>query len=379
MNIGIVTFHCPINYGAILQAKALTLVLEKMGYKCEIINYRLEDDFKSHTSIFEKNANLRSVIKNIIRLFYYKDLSTKIERFKYFYENYLPVTKKIYKSFSELNKEKFKYDIYICGSDQIWRPIKDKFIDKAFYLGFSSASRGIKISYAPSFGTNTFPKELQKEVKELLMDFKAISVREKSGVNILGRIVNTEIKQVIDPTLLISKEEWLNYSNRELLPSKDYIVVYALEKNDLLNECILKLKELTNYKILLISVDGMKRVKYYDEVYYNIGPSEFISLINGANMVLTNSFHGTAFSIIFEKLFISVPHSSTNSRVLDLLSSIGIEDRQIKSSKEIDLRLMKMDYRKIKHSLNELINNSLEYLTNALRIEEKNEEIDRSS
>lgn len=373
MKIGIITFHCSINYGALLQAKALTIVLENMGHECEIINYRLGQDLISHTNVFEINSNLKTFIKNVIRLTHYEDNKMKLKRFKYFYDNYLPVSRKIYKSFMELDEEKLDYDIYICGSDQIWKPINDEYIDKAFYLGFSSAAKKVKISYAPSFGVKDFPTKLQNEVKELLTDFREISVREYSGVKILKDILNFTVKHVIDPTLLVSKEVWLGYSNKDLSISEDYIVVYAMEKNRLFNECLLKLKKLTKYKTILISVDGIKRVTYCDETLYNVGPSEFLSLINNSKLILTNSFHGTSYSIIFEKPFISIPHSSSNSRILELLTSLGIEHRQIKDSEEINEKFLDLDYSKSKLKLQGLIKNSIEFLEFSCRMEGENE------
>jgi hypothetical protein len=379
MKVGIVTFHCSINYGAILQAKALTIVIENMGCKCEIINYRLENDLNSHSKVFEKNIGLKSLVKNVIRGLHYRENKTRVQRFKCFYDNFLPVSNRIYKSFDELDKAQLAYDIYICGSDQIWRPIKNKYIDKTFYLGFSSALEGRRISYAPSFGTNDLPGELLEEIRELLLDFNSISVREMSGVNILKRKLNIEAKQVIDPTLLVPSMTWLSYCNKDLFSQKKYILVYAMEKNELFDKCILKLKKLTNYEVILISVDGIKRINNYDKVYYNIGPSEFLSLVYNARLILTNSFHGTAFSIIFEKPFISIPHSATNSRILELIESLEIENRQIKSIEEVNLSMMDLDYKNIKFKLGKLVNDSLEYLKSACKKGENDDKNRRSS
>jgi hypothetical protein len=363
MRAGIITFHCPINYGAILQAKALPLVLEDMGIRSEIINYRLPHDILSHTNIYEQSTNYKVVIKNIIKYAHRKDIMVKLQRFEKFYNEYLPVSKKIYRSIDELKNLK-EYDFLICGSDQIWKPMNDDYLDEAFFLGFTSNAK--KISYAPSFGIDTFPQKLENQLKILLSDFHAISVRERSGMNILRRIVSKSIKQVLDPTLLINKARWHSLSNMKYVNGiNDYIVVYALERNKILNDSVKRLKQMIQLDIYEISLDGLVRVRNCDHVLYDVGPSEFISLIENAKLVLTNSFHGTAFSIIFEKPFISVAHTKSNSRILELLESLNISNRQISSSRLIQKDLLEMRYENVLEKLEMLKNNSIMFLKNA--------------
>ena len=363
MRAGIITFHCSINYGAILQAKALPLVLEDMGIKSEIINYRLPHDIYSHTNIYERSMNYKVVIKNLIKYVHRKDIMVKLQRFEKFYNEYLPVSKKIYSIIDEFKNLK-EYDFLICGSDQIWKPMNGNYLDEVFFLGFTSNAK--KISYAPSFGIDTFPKNLENQLKILLNDFHAISVRERSGMSILTRIVSKSVKQVLDPTLLINKERWHTLGNMKYVNGiDDYIVVYALERNRILRDSVKRLKQMIQLDIYEISLDGLARVGNCDHVLYDVGPSEFISLIENAKLVLTNSFHGTAFSIIFEKPFVSVPHTKSNSRILELLESLNISNRQITSSKLLQKEMLEMSFKYVSAKLEVLKNNSIMFLKNA--------------
>lgn len=366
MKIGIITFHCGINYGAILQAKALTYVLQKIGYECEIINYRLPHDLRSQTKVFNKIQRLIDILINCFKLLHYSQLKKLVAKFKAFYDNNLPVSQKIYTSFEELSHADLDYDLFLCGSDQIWRPINDTYIDPVFYLAFTEKT---KISYAPSFGKTSVPVDLEDKIKNYLRSFKAISLREKSGVEILKGLLHKEFPQVLDPTLLITKNEWVPFSHPDRMIKEDYILVFALQKNKLLNETTALMKKQTGYKTISISVDGINRVSNCDKTLYNVGPAEFLSLINNAKIVLTNSFHGTAFSIIFEKTFLSIPHRHSNSRITDLLSSLDIEQQQINNVSEIDASRLNINYSAVQEKLTALIDHSINYLTSACSLE----------
>lgn len=363
MKIGILTFQQAINYGAVLQLYALQKIIQKLGTDPEVINYispKLENDYK----IIRRNDGLRNLLASI---FCAKAFCERKRRFKVFEKKYLNLTNELY-SKRDLSRICNKYDYLITGSDQVWNyTITDA--DSTYMLDFVEESNK-KISYAASFGVAQIPDKLKVWYKNLLQDFKAISVREKQGQAIINSLCNKEVSVVLDPTFLLTKEDWtkLNIGDTK---NKKYILVYCLRRSNLLNEFAEKLKAKTGFEIIVLN----PRIRniYDKSSAYSSGPEEFIRLFMNAEYVLTNSFHGTAFSINFNKNFlVDLDINSTvntNSRLLNILSLLGLEDRIIDNI-DIEKMYQDIDYSKVNTILDEERRKSINYLKMSLGLNE---------
>ena len=309
--VGIVTIHFPYNYGAMLQAYATQHFLEKNNIEAEIIDFRpyeIDKDYHIRVETIYKNPKL-FVIQIISKIL---GKRKKYNRFNLFLKKNIVKSPKTY---YRLKKEDgYDYEILIAGSDQIWNP--EVMQGREEYL-LSFANQQDKIAYASSFGKDKIDGEFEKLIKKYLCDFKSINVREKDGKIILNDNGIKNVKVVCDPVFLLKKEEWDKVRADYYIKDK-YVLLYSLQDNDEMNSGVIKLAKLNNYKIVSIHPTG-KINKFADYNVHDIGPREFISLINGAEIVCSNSFHAVAFSIIYDKKIMAFLHNKTGSRVKNIL------------------------------------------------------------
>lgn len=319
MEIGTITFHWATNYGAVLQSFALQQYLITNGYETELINYiPFRVKFRQVLSDI-KNVKLNNFIKEY-----------RINRFR---KQYLILSKKTYYKNYDLMKKCHDYDQYICGSDQVWN---EWFILHAeskqtlsYYLNFVMAEKN-RISYATSFGTDYLSKNVADLVKPELEKFKSLSIRENTGKSIIESL-GLQATLVVDPTLLLDKE---NYE--ELFKNKENKIRYQFFPY-ILHEKQTTAQEISNY-IFNKHFNKLRDKKYDQEP---IGIIEWLYSIKNAKFVLTNSFHGAIFSIIFHTPFVVVPvkNSSMNNRIITLLEALHLSDRIIHTIDEA-----KIDY-----------------------------------
>lgn len=351
--VGIMTHHKFYNQGTMLQAYALQKKIELMGQHSEIINYT--------TTTFRnsKKDKIKKIIKNpkilIERLNLLidkkknaKEINKSIERFDYFYNNYMKLSKEKYISNDELKRNPPDYDIYMVGSDQTWNPyIKS---NKETYLLDFVPNNKVKTSYAPSIGGKEIPEESKEVFKKNLETFYKISCREEKAKEILQEIVNKDINVVLDPTFLLTKEEWSNISvDYKEKPEKKYLLCYFLgrnSKNIKLAQKIAEEKELI--PISIYNLDSGKNNIF--ETKFGIGPLEFIDLLKNADYICTDSFHGCVFSIIFNKQFMAFKKrkdkkGSDNNRLIDLLTKFELEERMYNDKKSITRK--EINYEKV--------------------------------
>lgn len=320
MKIGIVTFHFVNNFGGVLQTYALSEIVSDLNKeKTIIIDYRhWFIRFTDFVRIFPITTNIKEIVSGLTTL---NQRRGRIKKFQKFNKEYLS-TSAIYTSEKKLNQYPPQCDKFICGSDQIWNPIITLGVSAPYYLNFVQ-DKNKKISYAASFGVTEINKKYYTDIEKYLKQFKAISVREKEGVTLVKKISGINVECLIDPTFLLSKEQWIELAegpkNKE-----PYILVYMMQKNDRVYEYARKIKKLLNIKVIAISKYGLKQ-DFVDEVCINIGPKEFVGLFNNASYVCTNSFHGLAFSLILEKKFFLVPSTRFNSRIGNLLNLFNLE------------------------------------------------------
>ena len=328
MKCGIMTFHRAINYGGVLQAYALNeYINKKIGVDSEIIDYRCENIESMY------KYSLYSLKPKVLLKYFYKlplDIKKKI-KFNRFIKKYIKKGNSTKKS--ELPKCAEKYDIIITGSDQVWGKSRIN-VDHSYFLDFVRESKK-KASYAASFGAEKIESEFEDVYRGLLKDFSHLCVREKTGADIIKKITNASAEVCIDPTLLLDKTEWGRISSTKLKDEK-YLLIYMLTNSNKIVDTARKIAEKYGLKIYNIS-DGVK--EYYGiKNLRGLSPAEWVGAFLNSSYVVTNSFHGTAFAVNFNKNFnteVSTAIASRGSRITDLLKLLNLSDRLINNSENI--------------------------------------------
>lgn len=326
MKTATITFHASHNYGSNLQAYALQRTLISLKYENVIINLRT-DRQKDLYTVFTKRRGLRYFIKNLSHLFYYFPLRKAYVRFEDFINNKLLLTEE-FRTEEELENAEFDYDAYISGSDQIWNPVPADF-DWSFYLSFVKKRK--KISYATSFGqlAAVGNVEIQKRIISYLKDYDSISVREKRAADNVLKLIGEAPPIVLDPTLLLSKDSWLDLiKEKKRIIGKDYIFFYTLFADPKRMAIVKKMSKLLNLPVVVSNFSNQYDVINPFIKRYDSGPLEFLTLIRDAKLVIVSSFHGTVFSILFNKPFFAIDGLS-DARIGTLLQLTGLENREI--------------------------------------------------
>ncbi|MEZ9207055.1 polysaccharide pyruvyl transferase family protein [Vibrio splendidus] len=366
--IGIVTYHCVDNYGAVLQAYSLLDTVKTLsGADVEIVDYRPIEITKNYSfSILPNNLSLIKLISNTLS---YPLKKSKNNKFKSFSKKLIKLSKK------PDNVLWDEYDYLIAGSDQVWNPSITRLAP--YYLNFPDITAK-KVSYAASIGKDELSKDELCYLSESLKYIDHVSVRESSAIGIVKDILTKkDVVQVLDPVFLKEPSDWL-----KILPKKqrfsNYILVYIMEYNSELFDLALKLSKEENKEIIIVSPNAniktvFKSIKLPGKVLYTEGPIEFLELIVNADYICTNSFHGTAFSIIFQKKFITVPHGSRNTRLESILNKLGIISQQIShdilanTDNSHVVQLFDYDSNVVMSRLNSLKKESFEFLKEAIK------------
>lgn len=370
--IGIITYHHYNNYGTMLQALGLQKKIEQLGYEAELIDFKQDNSLPKYDLIKLRIKRLPIYIKEKnkyqILARAKENVARKNQLFEKFYQDYLKVGKQQYTSTQQLIDNPPVYDGYIVGSDQTWNPFVAN-APEAFFLPFVKNSQK-KGSYGPSLAVQSLSKEKECEYKEKLSDFSFLSCREKDGAYLLEQILKKEVKWVLDPTLLLSADEWSKYCKYEV-STEPYILVYFLGEKKEHRKIVNKLQEITKWKVICLPATYLEMEnESYEKVWG--GPEEFLSLIKGAKLICTDSFHGTAFSINFEKNFFAFcksndsEESSENSRLYSILNMFGLSNRIIKNEEEINVDGIPIDYSSVMPVLKKERENSIAYLKNML-------------
>lgn len=363
MKIKTITCHNVYNYGASLQAHALLFHLSELGHEVEVIDY-MPDYIRKHVSIWDIGPRWK---RNIItRLAYYcyvvpQRLSQKESRnrFDSFTNEHLRLTRR-YNSIAELCEDIPDADVFFCGSDQIWNPTINNGLDPAFYLDFAS-DKSVKASYAASFSVSTLNDQDCGFIAGMLKKLDYISVREKTGLSIIKSLkIGKDAVNVLDPVFLPPLEHWISMTYTPTI--RDYILVYDQEDSKTIKEIALKLSQKTHKKI--IAFKGLHGRRYADIKIRQSGPIDFISIIAHADYVVTNSFHCSAFSIIFSRDFYVVPrdHQKVNSRMADLLDALNIQGHMVNSADTLDDGITGIDYEAVNEKLSSLRESSYNYI-----------------
>lgn len=325
--IGVITFHRAINYGAVLQTYGLITTLNAISPGCRVIDYRgyrLENHYKLFYLPQNKNK-LKSFAKCIIK---YPVNSKRRRVFSEFVSKYIPVTEEVYDD-NTISKANESFDCYITGSDQVWSP-KTVGFDPAYFLTFADDQE--KNSYAASFGVNKIPDSLRDEYKKRLSGYANISVREDSAIPIVKELLaESQPERHIDPSLLLDAAQWGKLASKP--KDSGYVLLFTVNMP----------KKLIAFARSLAAAKGLKMIYINEKPIFcekgieyrrTVSPQEFLGLIENADYVITNSFHGTAFSINFRKNFYVEldTKSGRNTRAENLMSILGIREREITDS-----------------------------------------------
>ena len=281
-----------------------------------------------------------------------------------FDKKYLRLTTKHYINYEQLKQDPPKADIYIAGSDQIWNPVGGTGLDAAFYLNFGEA--GIhRISYAASFGVSILNEHQKDIIKNYLSGMDHISVRESTGLNILKSLNINSGVQVLDPVFLLDKATWLQLiGGTKKVVDGSYVLIYDFFQDDPnIQQLAFEFKSMTGFNI--VSVNNSGKLPYADVNISDASPLEFLSLINNANVVISNSFHATAFSIILNKEFYVYPviRHKNQSRMIDLLNQFQLSDRYNTSKIQSNINWEKInDLYMVKRQIGR------DFLLNAIRL-----------
>lgn len=357
MKIGILTFHRAHNYGAVLQAYALREYLKMFCSEVEIVDY-----VPFYFRVYNKIPTIKDCVSlSIPKLFkniaFFPLVRRRYRAFSIFINKQLSPSKRQYLQNDIISD----YDVLVYGSDQIWNGIHTNGPDNIFW-GYMTNQKVRKIAYAASSADSFFVKERMQYVKNALLNFDRVSVREQNIAEILKRYTTKNIALVVDPVLLLTKEEWESKLNLQRRKS-DYVLVYQVRENPLSLMIAKEYARKKNLKVVILTKMIYQRVDR--RLNQTASPIEFVNLIKNAALVVTTSFHGTVFSIIFRKNFYTINISpEINSRSISILNSIGLSDRLV-SIKPQDY--CDVDYNDISISrLKELINESKEYIAQAV-------------
>lgn len=326
MKIGIFTYF-QTNYGAVLQAYALQKFLqEQPGTEVEIIDFTTPEHLEGHKVC--KRQSLKNPVAAIAYYFFtlihYRQLKLRVSRTWEFKNKYFHFTRRFSSMKDALENHPIE-DIYITGSDQVFNP-NGKYVP-LYYLGFDKGD-GKKVAYAPSFGISKFDIAITQKIEGYVKDFDFLSCRELAGAEYLSSIVGHEVPVVVDPVLLHGADEWGKIAASPKMKSK-YIFIYDLNGADNLIKIAKKIQKDTRLPIVCLT---RNRLKMYpvDKQIYDAGPGEFVGWIKDASYVVTDSFHGTVFSLIFSKQFYTfIALERTSSRIKNILGKVGLENRII--------------------------------------------------
>ncbi len=378
MKIGIITIQNVNNYGAELQSCALCRKLRAFGYDAEVINYlfgihpkHIFDGEKRTVSISIKQivkVKLLPVVQNLFCFFYKNNKSVRNQRFDDFHASFNRLTDTVYPSVKSLYNAEFNYDVICVGSDQVWNYMKGYSLEP-FFASFDKKGTK-KISYGSSLGLSSISKEAESVFYNALSGFSNLSVREQQASDLLGRLLHRDLDVVLDPTLLLNAKEWLEVAKFEMCPTDKYILVYivTIKPCNYVLELARHIAKQRNLKIVRICRDAYPEHSGKDvQEIMTAGPSDFVGLFSRAEFVVTNSFHGTVFSINFSKPFYSVikSHHATNSRLTNILKKLGLDNRIVSVGSSFP-EIRDIDFSIAYERLEEERMHSVDYLKKAL-------------
>lgn len=354
--IAIATFHAAHNYGAVLQTYALYKTLEKVGCDVYLLDYSPKNLVKSYTLYPQRKyyENFISYTKAWVSLFLdYKRRHNRFSRFNSFIDT----------NFRMLPNDLKHIDVIVVGSDQIWNPNITDGLDENYFGACESVTAEMVFSYAASMGVSSLQDKDELEFVRLLSNLKKIGVREFSLKEYIGTLTDREVSMNLDPTLLLNKNEW-SLTERKHAREK-YLLIYEVKEHP--QTSIVAEKIASRLGLNVVTLAAKTNYKISKSVLTDKSPEEFLELFKHADFIVTTSFHGTVFSIINEKDFVTLEFGNDiDLRSKYLLSQVGLEDRLVSEASMVDGKILHIEYLNAKNKLDALRNQSIEYISSSL-------------
>lgn len=381
-NIGVVACYNNYNYGSMLQAYATLAALDKLGYNSEFINYKKSYSVVEKLKFLPRFLNMYlmreklRLLEKKLKIRKYPDIkkgdSVRKAAFRRFAQKYYEGRiSKEYIGYKALQTSPESYDSVLVGSDQLWFPAG---LPTNFYnLMFVSDEKN-KIAYSTSFGVSDVPFYQKKRTRQFLNRLNHIAVREQSGKELIKKLTDRDVDVVLDPTLLLTKDEWAERIAPEQVLDGEYIFCYFLGSDERHRKVVTELSEKTGLPIYdMPHIDEFVKgdISFTENHLYDIDPSQFVNLIRHAKYVCTDSFHCCVFSIIHHKQFMAFDRysdplmASRNSRILNLCNITGLESRRFKNDILAEIS-SEPDFENADLKLRELQRKSFAYLKNSL-------------
>lgn len=389
MKIGIVTYVKCDNYGAELQAFAMQYVYNKLGYDAEVLDLEKQNkDISSSLSTivpaivnrfktYGINApyKILQLVWDVIqrkktKKSFAAEIQKKHELYTQFFNEKIKHSSKYY-TLKNVYTEDMPYDVYVAGSDQIWNYMHTDYLD-IYFLEFANRFKARKIAYAASLSVPDLPARLHADYKRYFENMDSIAVRELNGKDIVEKYSNKKATVVLDPTLLVRKQEWRQNVANEIKKGEKYVLIYTLSGSKYIRNLAKSIAKQIGDDCKVVNIKSDFRPEKNDgiEHLYQIGPKEWVGLIMNAAYMVTDSFHGTAFSINFNIPFTTLlnPSSNMNSRALSILEITGLKDRIIyDDGSNLLPKTLTVDYDRVNPIIDEWRKKSENYIHESLK------------
>lgn len=380
MKVSIITLHNVSNYGSALQTYATQKVFENLECKAEFVDYCRPNNtiyssverilnsrkFKKYKKVWNMNKLAYNLAYHIIKFY----LLHKKNPITDFVKSNVNLTPNMYYSVEELKNNPPQADVYVTGSDQVWNSIWNNGIDTAFFLEYAPANKR-RIAFSSSIGRTTLDEEEVIITKQLLRKYDFISIRERSGVELLDKMGIKSV-EILDPTLMIDGDRWRSVAEYKNINSEDYLLIYQLNPNVYMDEYAKKLANLKEWKIIRIGYSPSDK-KRIGKCVMKPSVPRFLGYINNAKCVLTDSFHATAFSLNLGVDFITVLPPKFHTRIDNILSLTKTKHRLLKDYTDFNLVNKKIDKAQVKEVLEKEREEGIIILKNVLFGDDKNE------
>lgn len=365
--ICVVTRHAIVNYGSFLQTLATQEILESLNTKVIILDYiRSDEHYRNVTELLLKSSkkwNSNIIKKSIYRVVHYPDHLVSGIVFEQFRKKYLYLSERII-SIEEDKGKIPQADIYCTGSDQVWGEIGDEEFDKVYFLDFDRKPKSYCIAFAASFGKSTYATERIKKFMALLQKYDSITVREKSAIGIVN-CAGKNASNILDPTLIVGREFWDKQIPDKKYGVGKYVLIYQLNSSVEMDRYAVEFAKRVHLPLIRVSAEYYNWLKP-GRFKWCLSPFDFMGYIKNAEYMITDSFHGTAFAIMFETQFVEVLPSEKKTRNKSILQQFNLESRILMRKNDFSFIENRIDYESVKEILGNEQKKSIELLAKLL-------------
>ena len=364
MKVSLITLHRITNFGSMLQTYATQTAIEKCGHTVEVVDY-VPEGMSFFRAVFPKGH--QSIVKRLIKFLPLLAVNTvQFGIVDHFMKRHIHVSKRRYRCYQDLLAHTPQADIYVSGSDQVWNTQNNNPPDdlKAYYLQFAPEGT-TRVAYAGSFGKTDFSDEEKQTIHGWLDTYDAVSVREDTALDTLKSVGIDGGVHVVDPSLLLTADEWRAFCDKPA-PKDGYVFIYNLNRNKVVEELALAIARKNGWRVVNFA-DSLEFVAGAENRLVNTA-KDLLRYVANANFVVTDSFHGTAFSLNFERQFLCVPAPKYNSRLESILRQTNLLDTRLVTSVEDGLNAAEtpIDHEAVRPSFDAAREAAREWLKKAL-------------